>query len=220
MAPLTLIPQERPAPRSGHANATFESVSDEQLMALIRAGHVRAFDTFVRRHRPAVASMARFSCGPDLADDVVQATFVSLWQNRDKYSADRGSPRSWLLAIARHRGIDLLRSRAARQRHIVCLDPHGWIGLADDSPAAEPAYAQVERAESSAVVHDLLTSLPPAQRKVIELSFFEGLSQQQIADRLAVPLGTVKGRMRLALTKLRERWEHSTSAPAEYATAA
>jgi RNA polymerase sigma-70 factor (ECF subfamily) len=86
---------------------------------------------------------------------------------------------------------------------MVCLDPHGWIGLPDEGPAAEPAHDQVERAESSAVVRSMLERLPPAQRDVIELSFFDGLSQQQIADRLALPLGTVKGRMRLGLSKLR-----------------
>lgn len=172
-------------------------------MQLVTNGHVRAFEVMMRRHRPAVTSLARFTCGPDLADEVVQAAFVSLWQQRGKYQAERGSPRSWLLTMARNRAIDLLRSRASRQRHVVCLDPHGWIGLADDGPTSEPAHAQLERAESDASVHHLLAALPPAQRSVIELSYFDGLSQQQIADRLGVPLGTVKGRMRLGLSKLR-----------------
>jgi RNA polymerase sigma-70 factor (ECF subfamily) len=180
------------------------ALSDERIMQLAMDGDRAAFDILVGRHRPAVVALARYACGDDLAEEVAQAALVSLWQYRDRYRADRGSVRSWLLAIVRNRGIDLMRSRASRQRLSVSADPHGWmLAVADRALVAESPEAEVERQESDAEVHRLLAALPPAQRTVIELAYLDGLSQQQIALELAVPLGTVKGRRRLGLEKLR-----------------
>jgi RNA polymerase sigma-70 factor (ECF subfamily) len=138
---------------------------------------------------------------------------MSLWQHRAKYRSELGSFRSWLLAIVRNRGIDLMRSRASRQRLVVVADPHGpVIALADEAPADETPHARMERAESDAAMGRLLAQLPPAQRVVIELAYFDGMSQQQIARVLGIPLGTVKGRLRLGLSKLRAAWD--TDAPA------
>jgi RNA polymerase sigma-70 factor (ECF subfamily) len=183
-------------------------IPDEHLMQRAKGGDVRAFDVLVARHRPAATSLARRSCGSDLADEVAQSAFVSLWQHREKYRPERGSVRSWLLAIVRNRGIDLMRSRASRARFVMVADPHGWmIAVADESLADEPAHAHVERAESDAAMWRLLAALPPAQRAVIELAYLDGLSQQEIARMLAIPLGTVKGRLRLGLGKLRAAWD-------------
>jgi RNA polymerase sigma-70 factor (ECF subfamily) len=180
------------------------ALSDERLMQLAVDGDRAAFDVLVGRHRPAVVALARYACGDDLAEEVAQAAFVSLWQHRSKYSLERGSVRSWLLAIVRNRGIDLMRSRAARQRLAVTADPHGWmLAVADQALVAEPPEVEVEREESDAEVHRLLALLPPAQRTVIELAYLEDMTQQEIALALAVPLGTVKGRLRLGLSKLR-----------------
>lgn len=177
-------------------------------MRRIRRGDRRAFDEIVERHRAAATAVARQSCGPDLAEEVVQSAFMSLWQHRATYRPDRGSPRGWLLAIVRNRGIDLLRSRASRQRHLVVADPHGWmLAAADDTAVSDPPDALVERAESSARVRELLAQLPPAQRAVIEMAYLDGISQAQIALTLGVPLGTVKGRLRLGLAKLRVAYE-------------
>ena len=182
-------------------------LSDESLMLRAKAGDAHAFATLVERHRAAVLSLARYACGADLADEVAQIAFVSLWQHREKYRPDLGNVRSWLLAIVRHRGIDLMRSRASRQRHVVAADPHGWmIAVADEGLGDEAPHAHVERAESDAAVSRLLDTLPPAQRVVIELAYFDGMSQQEIANMLAIPLGTVKGRLRLGLGKLRTAW--------------
>jgi RNA polymerase sigma-70 factor (ECF subfamily) len=183
-------------------------LSDQHLMMRVKRGDVRAFDVLVARHRSAVTALARYACGPDLADDVAQAAFMSLWQHRSKYRADRGTPRTWLLSIVRNRGIDQLRSRASRLRHTVPMDPHGWtLGESVEVGVAEPADAHVVRAEAGAAIQALLDELPPAQRSVIELAYFDGLSQQEIADRLGIPLGTVKGRLRLGLGKLRSAWD-------------
>ena len=177
-------------------------------MVLVNQGDMDAFDTLVGRHRQAVLSLARYACGPDLADDVAQAAFVSLWQHRSKYSPDRGAFRVWLLAIVRHRGIDLLRARASRQRLTVSADPHGWmVAVADEGIGSESPQARVERKESDSELQRLLSALPPAQRTVLELAYRDGLSHPEIALRLAIPLGTVKGRLRLGLEKLRAAWD-------------
>ena len=176
-------------------------------MRLMTRGDVRAFEALVSRHWSAVASLAGYACGPDLAEEAAQAAFVSLWQHRGKYDGDRGSPRAWLLAIVRHRGIDLMRSRGARQRYTVTADPHGWmIAAADESFMADPPQVHIERVEERATIDRLLATLPPAQRTVIELAYLDGLSQQEVALKLGVPLGTVKGRIRLGLEKLRALW--------------
>src|SRR4051794_26252299 len=183
-------------------------VPDEHLMLRAKDGDIRAFDVLVARHRTAVTGLARRACGPDLADEVAQAAFMSLWQHRSKYRPERGSVRTWLLAIVRNRGIDLMRSRASRQRLVVAADPHGWmVAVAGEALVDEAPHAQVERAESDAEVSRLLSTLPPAQRVVIELAYLDGLSQQQIARALKIPLGTVKGRPRLGLGKPRAAGE-------------
>jgi RNA polymerase sigma-70 factor (ECF subfamily) len=176
-------------------------------MQLTTGGDARAFDELVARHWPAVASLARYACGADLADEAAQAAFVSLWQYRDKYDGDRGTPRAWLFAIVRNRGIDLMRSRGTRQRYTVTADPHGWmIDAADDVHMGDPPDVHVERIEERATIDRLLATLPPAQRAVLELAYLDGLSQQEVAETLGIPLGTVKGRIRLGLEKLRVVW--------------
>jgi RNA polymerase sigma-70 factor (ECF subfamily) len=190
-----------------------ERLPDERLMGLAQRGDKRAFEALVERHRPAVSAAAHFTCGPDLVDDVVQVAFVALWRHRDQYRPDRGSLRGWLLTIVRHRAIDLVRSRAARQRHIISMDPQTWTGLADEASVAEAPDMQVERWESGARVRLAVEELPADQREVIELAYFAGLSQQEIAARLSIPLGTVKGRTRLGLDKLRAGWSEA-AAPA------
>jgi RNA polymerase sigma-70 factor (ECF subfamily) len=182
-------------------------LSDGHLMLLVKGGDVGAFEALVRRHRSAATSLARHLFGPDLAEDAVQAALVALWQHRASYRAERGTPRSWLLGIVHHRGVDLVRSRASRQRHMVSMDHAGWAWLADTTPSSEPVHVQLERAETQAEVRRLVAALPPAQRTVIEMAYFGALSQQEIADRLALPLGTVKGRMRLGIEKLRAAWK-------------
>jgi RNA polymerase sigma-70 factor (ECF subfamily) len=185
------------------------AISDESLMQRVTdSDDTQAFEALVQRHRTAVVSLARHACGADLADDVAQAAFVALWQHRSKYFRERGSVRSWLLAIVRNRGIDQMRSRASRQRLVVAADPHGWmVAVPDEVLGDEAPQAHVERTESDLGVARLLSDLPPAQRAVIELAYIDGLSQQEIARLLAIPLGTVKGRLRLGLGKLRAAWD-------------
>jgi RNA polymerase sigma-70 factor, ECF subfamily len=132
------------------------------------------------------------------AEDLLQEVFVQVWRQAQNYSAERGSPEAWIVNIARSRAIDKIRSIRRMQKSFV---------LTDDPARAESP----ENVESSAVesetrlaMNSALANLPDMQRKVLELAYFDGLTQSEIADRLAEPLGTVKTRMRSGIQKLRE----------------
>jgi RNA polymerase sigma-70 factor (ECF subfamily) len=132
------------------------------------------------------------------AEDLLQEVFVQVWRQAENYSAERGSPEAWIINIARSRAIDKIRSIRRMQKSFV---------LTDDPARAESP----ENVESSAVesetrltMNSALANLPDTQRKVLELAYFDGLTQNEIADRLAEPLGTVKTRMRSGIQKLRE----------------
>ena len=132
------------------------------------------------------------------AEDLLQEVFVQVWRQAQNYSTERGSPEAWIVNIARSRAIDKIRSIRRMQKSFV---------LTDDPARAESP----ENVESSAVesetrlaMNSALANLPDMQRKVLELAYFDGLTQSEIADRLAEPLGTVKTRMRSGIQKLRE----------------
>jgi RNA polymerase sigma-70 factor (ECF subfamily) len=133
---------------------------------------------------------------PEAAEEVVQDVFERAWRESRSYRAERGSVRTWLLAIARNASIDRYRRGAKRSTE---------RPLEDDIDRADPdAEALLERAVVSERVRAALATLPPDQRTVIALSFYGGFAQSEIASRLGIPLGTVKGRARLAMAKLRE----------------
>jgi RNA polymerase sigma-70 factor (ECF subfamily) len=132
------------------------------------------------------------------AEDLLQEVFVQIWRQAESYSAERGSPEAWIINIARSRAIDKIRSIRRREKSFV---------LTDDPARAESS----DNVESSAVesearltMNSALANLPEAQRKVLELAYFDGLTQTEIADRLAEPLGTVKTRMRSGIQRLRD----------------
>ena len=133
---------------------------------------------------------------PD-AEDVVQEVFSQVWRTASRYDQTRGSVLGWLLTITRTRAIDKIRARKSRPDTTHPITP-------DALPAAEARDA-VEVAEQAEIVRKALLSLPPAQRTALELAYYEGLTQSEIADRLSEPLGTVKTRIRTALMSLRAR---------------
>jgi RNA polymerase sigma-70 factor (ECF subfamily) len=133
---------------------------------------------------------------PEAAEEVVQDVFERAWRESRSYRPERGSVRTWLLAIARNASIDRFRRGAKRGAE---------RPLEDGAERADPdAEALLERAVLSERVRAALATLPPDQRTVVALSFYGGFAQSEIASRLGIPLGTVKGRARLALAKLRE----------------
>jgi RNA polymerase sigma-70 factor (ECF subfamily) len=175
------------------------SLADEELMELVDAGETRAFELIFDRHAGAAYSLALRMCGRrSLAEDIVQEAFLSLWRSGSGYDRARGSVRSWVLSAVHNRAVDALRRAGAKAGRDVSDE-----GIAERLPAREATDAEVERREESRRVRSALDELPADQRQVIELAYFGGLTHSQIAEMLDLPPGTVKGRMRLGLTKMR-----------------
>jgi RNA polymerase sigma-70 factor (ECF subfamily) len=133
-----------------------------------------------------------------MAEEAVQEAFLSLWRSGARYDRTRGSVRSWVLRVAHNRSIDALRRHASRDARDVADE-----GIAEGLPAAELTDVEVARREQSNAVRGALDALPTEQRQVIELAYFGGFTHSQIADMLGIPIGTIKGRMRLGLGKMR-----------------
>jgi RNA polymerase sigma-70 factor (ECF subfamily) len=175
------------------------SLADEELMDLVQEGEVRAFEVIFDRHAGPGYSLAYRMCGRRaLAEDIVQEAFLSLWRSGSGYDRARGSVRSWVLSAVHNRAIDALRRGGSRESRNVRDE-----GIAERLPAPEATDTEVERRDEARRVRSALDELPPDQRQVIELAYFGGFTHSQIAEMLELPPGTVKGRMRLGLTKMR-----------------
>jgi len=177
-----------------------ETLSDEDLIAKVVEGDARAFEAVYDRHARVAFSLAMRLLGDrDAAEDLVQDAFLAAWRAADRYAPGRGSVRAWLLSIVHHRGIDRLRSAAASARRDQALrSEFVSSGGALDHP--------MERALDSAMseaLHRNLHTLPPDQAEALRLAYFGGFTHHEIADMLGLPLGTVKGRLRLGLERLR-----------------
>ena len=178
-------------------------MSDEtpgaELVARIARGDVQAFERFYDRYASLALGLIRRVLGErEAAQDVLQEVFLQVWKEAGAYDAGRGSVEAWLVMRAKTRAIDKLRAR--RRIPQVGAAPLGEAIAVDTAPAGDDIAAAVE---SRGAVEGLLARLPEAQRRVIELAFFGGLTQVEIAARLGEPLGTVKTRCRLALERLR-----------------
>ena len=179
--------------------ASLSSLADEDLMQLVGDGEARAFEVIFDRHSAPAFSLAYRMCGRSaMAEDVVQEAFVSLWRSGTRYDRGRGSVRSWVLSAVHNRAIDMFRREVVRTSRNIG-DEH----LADRVEAAERTDREVERRDDARLVRGALSELPADQRQVIELAYFGGFTHSQIAEILELPAGTVKGRMRLGLAKLR-----------------
>jgi RNA polymerase sigma-70 factor, ECF subfamily len=175
-------------------------LADEDLMELVDAGEMRAFEVIFDRHAGAGYSLAYRMCGRRaLAEDIVQEAFLSLWRSGTGYDRARGSVRSWVLSAVHNRAIDALRRTGAKAGRDVSDE-----GIAERLRAPEATDTEVERRDEARRVRSALDELPADQRRVIELAYFGGLTHSQIAEVLELPPGTVKGRMRLGLTKMRQ----------------
>jgi RNA polymerase sigma-70 factor (ECF subfamily) len=192
--------------------------SDAALVARMASGDEHALGTLYDRWATTVHTLAYYLLGQaDDAEDAVEETFWQAWREADKYDASRGAVSTWLSTIARSRALD--RQRALRRRNEEPLDSTA-SALAEDSSARAdaPAHAadpqrEAERAERAHDIAVALAKLPAEQREVIELAYFGGLSQSEIAARTSLPLGTVKTRARLALEKLRAPLEQHREGP-------
>ena len=175
------------------------SLADEDVMQLVRRGDARAFEIIYERHSGAAFSLAYRMMGTrSLAEDVTQDAFLSLWRSGARYDRARGSVRTWVLGIVHHRAIDALRRATVHDRR-----RSGDEGIEERFEARERTDVEAARREEAGAVRGALSSLPPDQVQVIELAYFGGFTHTEIADMLDAPVGTVKGRMRLGLKKMR-----------------
>ena len=178
------------------------ALEDIQLMGSIRAGDREAFARLFDRHSPAVLGLLLRILGSRAeSEEVLQDVFLQVWRQAGRYEPARATPRGWILVLARSRALDVVRSRESRRRRESDLATDATQPAAEAAPAGT---ARIEEDERRRQVHSALDRLPAEQRRCIELAFFEGLTQTQIANRLEAPLGTVKSRIHLGMNKLRE----------------
>ena len=176
---------------------------DAALVARMRTGDERALGELYDRWEDAVRVCALSIVDEAAeAEDVVEDVFWQAWRQRGRFDAERGSVSTWLLTIARSRALDRVRARR-RSRETSGLEELELSGV-EASLAQNDPLVDAERGERSRMVRRALQDLPAEQRESLELAYFEGLSQTEIAARTGNPLGTVKTRMRLAMQKLRE----------------
>jgi RNA polymerase sigma-70 factor (ECF subfamily) len=182
--------------------------SEAELMRQVAAGDTGGLETlYDRYHAMAYALALRITTETGLAEDVVQDSFLGVWRNAARYAEPKGSVRGWLLAIVRHRAIDAIR----RQRIGVALGD-----TTDDTLPASLTIPDIWPEVAGRLdAEQALTALPPAQREVIELAYFDGLTQREIATHTNAPLGTVKSRMRLGLVALRQQLVGDTDGRAD-----
>lgn len=176
---------------------TQEGLSDEALIDRFAENDLDALEQLYDRHHAAAFGLALRMLGDrGLAEDVLQDAMFSAWRRASTFRPERGSARTWLLGIVRNRAIDMLRSRSGAPC-TVSLD------LTLQTPASIDIWQDVSRVLDADSIRAILNGLPNEQRTTIELAYFRGLTCVEIAERMQVPVGTVKGRLRLALKKLR-----------------
>lgn len=180
--------------------ARLERLADEELMAVVDRKVAAAFEVLYDRHGGAAYSLAYRIVGDrNGAEDVAQEAFLSIWRSNARFDRSRGSVRSWVLSVVRNRAIDALRRGSGNAPKL----DHDDEGVIEARPAEERTDAEALRRETSREIQGALGTLPSDQSQVIELAYFGGFSHSEIAEMLGMPLGTVKGRMRLGLEKIR-----------------
>jgi RNA polymerase sigma-70 factor (ECF subfamily) len=182
-----------------HTPTELRDLADEDLMQLVRRGDAQAFEVVYERHCSAAFSLAYRMCGTRAAaEDVVQESFLSLWRSGARYDRARGSVRTWVLGIVHNRAIDSLRRSVVHDRRRASDE-----GIEERFEARERTDVEVARLDEAQEIRVALQTLPAEQSRVIELAYFGGFTQSEIAAMIDTPIGTVKGRMRLGLEKMR-----------------
>jgi RNA polymerase sigma-70 factor (ECF subfamily) len=182
----------------GDHKIRYPHLADEDLMVLVEGGDADAFAALYDRHCRLAYSVAHKLTGEkQAAEDLTQEAFLKVWRSAGGYQPERGSVRTWILSVVRNRGIDQLRAKATRRRMQEKVEAY--------APRFEPseAFAQAWHEARLGRVRETLHTLPHFQQQVLELAHFSDLTHKEIAERLGLPPGTVKGRMRLGLEKLR-----------------
>ncbi len=171
---------------------------DSEMLDALRSDELPALESLYDRYGKLAYSLAyRILGNAASAEDAVQEAFLAIWRNADRFDLARGTLRNWLLSIVHHRAIDLLRGASGRARQDL------EIGAVEHELTLPDAWEQVSVDLQRDAIRAGLDGLPAEQRQTIELAYFGGLTHVEIAERMRVPLGTVKGRMRIGLEKLR-----------------
>jgi RNA polymerase sigma-70 factor (ECF subfamily) len=191
----------------GRQYRQYPLLADEDLISLVEGGDAEAFAVLYDRHgRPAYSLAYRMMGEKQAAEELAQNAFIKVWRRAGSYRAERASVRTWILSIVHNRGIDQLRSHASRRRTQEKIE----ASAASSQPSE--AFAETWRNTQAEQVREALSTLPKEQLKILELAYFSGYTHVQIAELLNVPLGTVKGRMRLGLKKIRAYFESPDAA--------
>ena len=185
----------------GH-RGRYPLLADEDLISLVGDGDAQAFALLYDRHSRVAFSLAHRMLGErQAAEDLAQEAFIKIWRAATSYRAGRGGVRTWILSVVHNQGIDQLRANATRRRTLEKIEA--------SIPRSQPseAFAECWRNSQRDQVREALNTLPAEQWKILELAYFSGYTHVEIADLLGLPLGTVKGRMRLGLKMLRDHCE-------------
>ncbi len=179
----------------------YQELEDRQIINLIASMDKEALEALYGRYSTSVYSLAMYMLRNEaLAQEVTQEIFLNIWLKAASFNADRGEPRSWIMSVAHHKVVDLIRSR---RRSTIMTDPADYETL-DLLPSGQiSTEEQVDRNLERERIMKAMEVLPKAQREVILLAYFEGYSQSAMAEKLGQPLGTIKTRVRLAMQKLR-----------------
>jgi RNA polymerase sigma-70 factor (ECF subfamily) len=202
----SVLPKEPPRLGPDRRRRLF-LLGDSDLIGCVVAGNPHAFGVLYDRHSHAAFSLAYRMMGErQESEDLVQEAFLKVWRSARSYRAERGSVRTWILYIVQNRGIDQLRSLASRRTM--------QEKVKASAPRSEPseAFTQSWRNSQREQVREALKTLPPEQSKILELSYFYGHTQLEIARLLNTPLGTVKSRLRLGLKKIGEHFDRQAVA--------
>jgi RNA polymerase sigma-70 factor, ECF subfamily len=193
--PLVVPAPEAPMP------ADLEEARDRDLLRRIGGSDEEAFRALFRRYSPTATALARRVVRqPFIAEEIVQEAFLAVWRNAEGYHEGRGSVRSWLMTMVHHRAVDAVRREESQRRR--AEDAQASDVLAVEDPA-DSVVAALGLPEERRAVRAALGDLPAEQRQVIELMYFDGLSQSKVSERLGLPLGTVKSRTLLGMRRLR-----------------
>jgi RNA polymerase sigma-70 factor (ECF subfamily) len=171
---------------------------DDDLLRWVAGGDERALTVLYDRHgRTAYGLALRILRDPSLAEDAVQEAFAGVWHSAAGFRADRGSARSWIMTLVHRRAVDTVRREERVRATRDLIDVEVWW----PESAEDVASLRTERR----MIQHALELLPPSQRRLLELAYYGGLTQTELAARLGIPLGTVKSRIHTALTRLREQ---------------
>lgn len=181
-----------------NVTAGWAATSDEQVMAAVKAGSTSAFEVLYDRYHERAYRIARAVCHDyGHAEEAVHETFTSIWKTRASYHSQVGKVAPWVLTVARYRAIDIARRNGRDAAHQTTDEPLQSVSAPSNVPQQAAAHAQTRH------VLSLLAQLPDTQREVITLAFYGELSHTEIAEHLDLPPGTIKGRIRLGLQRLR-----------------